>query len=222
VFVPQPHDLLRHLARPRRPDRRSAQQSSHRLDCRFNKQALERRLRYIGDLYQTGRLVDVWCKDWRAAIEDVGELYPSIPREKVLVYLDPPYLDKSMRLYLHSFDFQSHPDASTSWPPDGWSEGWQHYRLAEYLRTKMSYRWVLSYDHNPALINNAQLYAANRMTPDDEDRTLLGVREWRLSKRLVRLRYSASSRRGRGERLELLLTTLPPNRVPTDETLQPL
>jgi DNA adenine methylase len=86
----------------------------------------------------------------------------------------------------------------------------------------MSYRWVLSYDHNHSLIENAQLYATNRMTPDDEDRTLLGVREWRLSKRLVRLRYSASSQHGRGERLELLLTTLPPNRVPTDEILQPL
>jgi len=191
-----------------------AQRSEHKIGCRFTKQSIERRLRYAGDLYRTGRLVDVWCKDWSATIADIAELYPPIPRDHVLVYLDPPYLDKSTRLYLRSF--------APSSVPDGWRDGHEHYRLAGYLRTQMAYRWVLSYDHHPLLTDDARLYAHGRMTPNHESKTLLGVREWRLSKRLVHLRYSASSGPGRGDRTELLVTTLPPNRVPTDETLQPL
>jgi site-specific DNA-adenine methylase len=205
-----------------RPIGGRAQRSEHKIGCRFAKQSLERRLRYVGDLYRTERLLDVWCKDWSATIADIGELYPPVARDNVLVYLDPPYLAKSARLYLRSFDLAAPSTTSVSPAAHGWRDGPEHYRLADYLRTKMPYRWVLSYDHHPLLTDDIRLYAGGRMTPDDEDKALLGVREWRLSKRLVRLRYSASSGHGRGDRAELLVTTLPPNRVPTDETLQPL
>jgi DNA adenine methylase len=40
--------------------------SPYKIDCRFDKAALETRLRFIGDIYTTNRLVDVWCKDWQA------------------------------------------------------------------------------------------------------------------------------------------------------------
>jgi hypothetical protein len=46
----------------------------------------------------------------------------------------------------------------------------------------------------------------------------LAVPAWRISKRLVDLRYSASfTATHRGRREELLLTTLPPSRVPVND-----
>lgn len=89
-----------------------------------------------------------------------------------------------------------------------------HYRLAEYLRRRAQHRWVLSYDNDPILTRDPALYAANRMTPSGTERQKLGVRQWRISTRVVDLRYSVSSAR-RGARQELLITTLPPSSVPS-------
>jgi DNA adenine methylase len=56
------------------------------------------------------------------------------------------------------------------------------------------------------------------MTPSGAESQSLGVHAWYISKRLVNLRYSASyDKEHRGERQELLLTTLPPSRVPTND-----
>lgn len=61
------------------------------------------------------------------------------------------------------------------------------------------------------------------MTPGREDRRILGVRRWRITKRLVDLRYSAAARKPhRGKRQELLLTTLPPSCVPENERFRAL
>jgi len=61
------------------------------------------------------------------------------------------------------------------------------------------------------------------MTPNAIDAEALGVRAWRISKRLVDLRYSASvTAAHRGNREELLLTTLPPSRVPVNDRFRPL
>jgi len=64
----------------------------HMIWVRFNKEALERRLRFIGDLYRTKRLVDVWCGDWAATVAGVSEQYLSLQVTDVLMYMDPPYL----------------------------------------------------------------------------------------------------------------------------------
>jgi DNA adenine methylase len=56
------------------------------------------------------------------------------------------------------------------------------------------------------------------MTPNAMEAESLSVRAWRISKRLVDLRYSASfTATHRGRREELLLTTLPPSRVPVND-----
>lgn len=54
------------------------------------------------------------------------------------------------------------------------------------------------------------------MTPAADDEAYLGVKEWRISKRLVSLRYTVSGKTGRGAADELLITTLPPSTVPMD------
>jgi DNA adenine methylase len=200
------------------------QASPYKIDCRFNKTALETRLRFIGDLYASNRLADVWCKDWRATLQDVAEWYPRLIPNRVIAYLDPPYWDKSDRLYGKSFD-PAGGYAQRQSPPGQaeWLAGTAHYELAEYLRRRAQLRWVLSYDNHPDLISDAGLYAARRMTPDADEAELLGVRAWRISKRLVYLHYSASfTRAHRGKRQELLLTTLPPSCVPSDDRFRPL
>lgn len=200
------------------------QQSQYAIDCRFNKEALETRLRFIGDLYDANRLVDVWCKDWLATFQDVAEWYPQLLPNQVVAYLDPPYWDKSPRLYRTSFDpAGGYPKAGMTPGQEEWLFGRAHYRLAQHLRCRAQVRWILSYDNHPDLINDLGLYAAARMTPNALEAASLGVRAWHISKRLVDLRYSASfTTSHRGKREELLLTTLPPSRVPVNDRFRPL
>lgn len=198
------------------------QTGPYRLDCRFNKAALEQRLRFVGDLYDANKLVDVWCKDWQNTLRDVVEWYPQLLPNRVIAYLDPPYWEKSPRLYGMSFD-PAGGYATSAAMQDEWLAGIAHYKLAEYLRRRAQIRWILSYDNHPDLVNDEGLYATGRMTPRADEIALLGVRSWRISKRLVDLRYSASSTANhRGKRQELLLTTLPPPRVPTNRRFRPL
>ena len=200
------------------------QESPYNIDCRFNKAALESRLRFVGDLYEADRLVDVWCKDWQETLQDVAEWYPQLLPNRVIAYLDPPYWNKSPRLYSTSFDpAGGYARPTTPLGENEWLAGMAHYRLAEYLRCRAQVRWVLSYDNHPDLANDPGLYAAGRMTPSVVEAKSLGVRAWHISKRLVDLRYSASfTMSHRGKRQELLLTTLPPSRVPTNDRFRRL
>jgi DNA adenine methylase len=197
-----------------------AQSGAYQIGCRFNKASLERRLQFVGDLYLTNRLVDVWCKDWEATLADVAEHYPQLVPDRVVAYLDPPYLHKSKKLYSVSFDtLPGHAKSYTE--TDGWTmKGQQHYRLARYLQRRATYRWILSYDNEPELTSDTDLYGSNWMTPTSKDAALLGVKEWMVSKRVVNLRYTVAG--PSNDKTELLLTTLPPSCVPIDDGLRPL
>lgn len=197
------------------------QESQYDIGCRFNVDSLAQRLRYVGHLYQTKRLVDVWCADWKDTLAAVPEWYPQLIPNHVLAYLDPPYLEKSKKLYQRSFSTRSGYAASPVNDLD-WVDGISHYRLAEYLRRRMQFRWVLSYDSHPSLLTAASLYAAARMTPTSDDKMTLGVKEWAITKRLVSLRYTVSARKGRGPADELLITTLPSSTVPSDSAFRPV
>ncbi|MDP9643194.1 site-specific DNA-adenine methylase [Actinopolyspora lacussalsi] len=196
-----------------------AQSSAYPIGCRWNPNALEERIAYVGHLYDSGRLVDVWCKDWRRTLADVPEHYPQLLPSRVVAYLDPPYIEKSSLLYRTSFDPQGGygGDGLGSARP---MDGTLHLKLADYLRTKAQFRWLLSYDNHPALTTNPWLYANARMTPLEQDRWLLGVKRWRISKRIVSTRYSAAGKVGKRSAEELLITTLPPSTVPVDDQLR--
>lgn len=196
------------------------QSSNYPIGCRWNPDALAERLRYVGHLYDIGRLVDVWCKDWRRTLDDVPEQYPQLLPSRVVAYLDPPYIEKSSLLYRTSFDPRGgyggdgrSSSADTSADP-------LHLSLASYLRTRAQFRWLLSYDNHPMLLQSKWLYAQARMTPSEIDRETLGVRQWRITKRLVATRYSAAGRSGKRSAEELLITTLPPATVPLDDQLR--
>lgn len=60
------------------------------------------------------------------------------------------------------------------------------------------------------------------MMPSHEDRETLGVRSWTLTKRVVRMRYTASGKTGKRDADELLITTLPPSTIPVDHQLHEL
>ena len=161
----------------------------------------------------------MWCKDWRQTLDDVAEQYAQLLPSRVLAYLDPPYLEKSPKLYQRSFD--PHRGYARAPVEDlHWSDWLMHYQLAEYLRRSAQFRWILSYDAHLSLTSDRWLYGADRMTPTQDNRDYLGVHTWRISKRHVTLRYSASAGAGRGPREELLLTTLPPSTVPVDHELR--
>lgn len=198
-----------------------SQESEYDIGCRYNPAGLEERLRYVQALYDSGRLVDVWCKDWRDTLADVPEWYPQLVPDHVVAYLDPPYIEKSFKLYQRSFSTRR-PYTNVPAGDLHWGGRLLHERLAEHLRTQMRFRWVLSYDAHPSLLTAPALYAHDRMTPSVDDRALLGVKEWTMSKRLVSLTYTAASRAGRDPVDELLITTLPPSTVPLDETFRPV
>jgi DNA adenine methylase len=197
------------------------QESPYGIGCRWNPDAIEERLRYVGHLYETGRLVDVWHKDWKQTLADVPEYYPQLIPSRVVAYLDPPYLEKASHLYRTSFDPSGGyggVGAGKAQPNDHML----HMQLAAYLRTKAQFRWLLSYDNNPLLTDSPWLYAQDRMMPSAEDRETLGVRSWTLTKRLVTMRYTASGKTGKRDADELLITTLPPSTVPVDHQLREL
>jgi DNA adenine methylase len=200
------------------------QKSEYKIDCRFNKEALAARLRFVGDLYASNRLVDVWCKDWKDTLDDVAEWYPQLIPNQVIAYLDPPYWSKSPQLYRKSFDpagGYTEPGGARPTSPleaHGWLDDLPHYKLADYLRHKAKVRWILSYDDHPDLTQDESLYAARRMSPLGDDADRQGARSWHISKRLVDLRYSASAtKEHRGKREELLIAALPPSCVPLND-----
>jgi DNA adenine methylase len=188
------------------------QTSEYGIGCRFNLDALVQRLEYVGHLYDTGRLVDVWRADWQSTLHGVASHYKTLLPDRVVAYLDPPYLSKSWKLYRRSFEHDA-TGASDSWT------GPQHLRLAKYLYEQMQYRWILSYDQDERLLTDRSLYAGDKMRPTAEARRLNGVHSWHVSKRLVTLNYTASARAGRRAEAELLITTLPPSTVPDTDKL---
>jgi DNA adenine methylase len=197
------------------------QESPYGIGCRWNPDDLAYRLRFVGHLYETGRLVDVWRKDWRQTLDDVPTYYKQLIPSKVIAYLDPPYIDKAPHLYRNSFD------PTGGYGGDGLgasrpTDHMLHMQLAQYLRTKSQFRWLLSYDNNPLLTDNPWLYGRRRMNPDACDREVLGVHCWPVTKRLVSMRYTASGRTGKRNAEELLITTLPASKVPINERLRTL
>lgn len=201
------------------------QASAYKIDCRFNKDALAARLRFVGELYACNRLVDVWCEHWETTLNNVVEWYPQFIPDRVVAYLDPPYWAKSEKLYRKSFDpsggyADSNSKSGESKSPleqHDWLDGKAHFELASYLCHAAQARWVLSYDDHPDLTQDERLYVRSQTEPV-ECGPSVGQPErppWPITKRLVDLRYSASAtKEHRGKRQELLITTLPPSCVP--------
>lgn len=195
-----------------------AQTSEYAIGCRFNPDALAERIAYVGHLYDTGRLIDVWCMGWRDTLDNTASVYKTLIPDHVIAYLDPPYLRKSSKLYNTSFDDVARAPRTVPLPA-GWPNTLAHEQLAHYLTHKMRYRWLLSYDYDPDLLESCLLYGRDRMNPTADDRRD-GVRTWRIAKRLVTLTYTAAARSNRSDAYELLLTTLPSMAMPHSDSIR--
>jgi len=201
-----------------------AQTSPYSIGCRWNPPALEERIRYAGHLYETGRLVDVWLKDWRDTVDDLPERFPDLRPGSTLLYLDPPYIAKSQRLYRQAFvglgDRNTRTASEIDTSPR--QDLTLHLELAEHLTREAQHRWILSYDVSDELLASNLLYGLDQMTPRRAHPDYADVRRWHISKRYVSQLYSASSTSGRRVADELLITTLPPRAVPLDATFRPI
>jgi len=107
-----------------------------KIDARFNRKELERRITRIA-LYRDR--VSVSQMD---GIEFLKRHVTTLDeRAKAFVYLDPPYYAKGCDLYLNHYK-----------PED-------HAKLAAYLKNEVRFDWVLSYDNVPEI---KRLYAGLR------------------------------------------------------------
>ncbi|MGC4749025.1 DNA adenine methylase [Micromonospora sp. DT201] len=150
------------------------------IDCRFNKSALAERIAAVGELASAGRLLDVWACDWRESLERLRREYKKVLEpDEILVYLDPPYVDKAP--YLYQWSFQDD----------------EHGALASHLAEAKGYRWLLSYDDSPRI---RELY------PQQGNRSVLHVKH-RYS--AAGLKATPEGKRRRAVREELLVTDLP-------------
>lgn len=100
-----------------------SQAGKWKLDVRFNRAGLSERILWMG------RMRD---KIHVSNHDALHFLKISLPRgnarRKVLVYLDPPYVNKGKRLYLNSYESRDHSS------------------LAHYITSQATLPWIMSYD----------------------------------------------------------------------------
>ena len=93
------------------------------MDARFNREGLVKRIQVIAGVSSAIHLFNL-----DALVFLKTQLPSGLGRKKVLVYLDPPYVEKGKRLYYNAYD-----------------QG-DHAKVARYLRAQQVLPWVLSYD----------------------------------------------------------------------------
>lgn len=110
------------------------QRGNYKMDCRFNRVELSRRIeqlsRFRSQIHVSRRDAGKWLAELGAALS-----------KRSLVYLDPPYFNKSRDLYMN------------------WYLPADHAAVARAVTTALSTPWVVSYDDVPEV---RRLYRANR------------------------------------------------------------
>lgn len=101
-----------------------AQKGTWKINARFNKEELIRRIKKIG--WYKGRIF-VYNQDAIAFLQNLG-IHIKNP-DRTLVYLDPPYYSKGNRLYLNYYN------------------GNDHNKLASFAKSEMDYLWLMTYDN---------------------------------------------------------------------------
>jgi len=109
------------------------QSGAYKLDCRFNREDLERRVRRVAK-YRSR--IHLTCQDALKFIEDRSERLP----ESAFFCIDPPYFEKGKSLYANFYN-----------PED-------HGRLARRILA-LPNPWIVTYDNAPPI---AALYKSRR------------------------------------------------------------
>ena len=103
-----------------------AQGGKYKINARFNKETLRRRIIALGKRKNS---IKVYNKEIRAFVKQVGPLY----RSNALAYFDPPYYVKGKRLYKNFFA-----------PHD-------HAEIAGHITAAVECDWVITYDDTPEI-----------------------------------------------------------------------
>lgn len=109
------------------------QEGNYKLDCRFNKADLVKKIRRIADHKEQIELTQL------DALEFVSTVLPRMDK-RGLVNLDPPYFGKGPELYTNAYEEEDHRD------------------LAKAV-AKIKQRWIVTYDDEPVI---RSLYAKFR------------------------------------------------------------
>lgn len=109
------------------------QTGTWKIDARYNRAALAERVSTLGQYKRRVSVTQLDAKDFMSSIEELGD--------KVLAYVDPPYIVQGEDLYLDSLSYEDHE------------------ALAIHL-AQTSVPWILTYDTAEQITND--LYRNNR------------------------------------------------------------
>lgn len=110
------------------------QSGSWKMDARFNREELIRRIRSISDRKSD---IKLYNKDINSFITRYIPLY----EENALVYFDPPYFEKGKQLYMNYFQFKD------------------HVRIERTIRDHVKCDWIITYDDAPEIKDIYRVYS---------------------------------------------------------------
>lgn len=99
------------------------QEGKWRMDARFPREGLAKRVRAISDRREQIHITDLDAKEFL-----VQHLPRNRDRKNVFVYLDPPYFSNGSYLYMNSYNNRDHAE------------------LARYVQRQVILHWIMSYD----------------------------------------------------------------------------
>jgi DNA adenine methylase len=107
-----------------------SQKSEYKIDCRFPRDTLIKRIRQAAALRD--RVAFIWNCTWSETIARIKrmERAGSLARRGTFLYLDPPFFEKAGGLYEYSFDESEH-------------------RRFRNVVLKLGRPWLISYDDSP-------------------------------------------------------------------------
>lgn len=136
-------------------------QKTYKIDCRFDKNSIEARLRHVRQLADEGKIFTAEGT-WQQTMRLAQDLYAreGWRNKSVVFYMDPPYIEKASDIYERSFSEKHHRE------------------LAAALRDT-GHRWILSYDHEPLVLSlyNSQEIPEVKRYAVSHTYTMAGSRE---------------------------------------------
>jgi len=103
------------------------QNGEYKIDCRFNKEDLIKRIRLIAEHRKNIHLYHL------DALELIEEIQKAKGNENTIFYFDPPYYLKGPSLYMSHY---KHND---------------HKQVSDRIREMKNIRWIVSYDNTPEI-----------------------------------------------------------------------
>lgn len=105
-----------------------SQKGKYKIDCRFNKEDIIRRINIIAEYKENIMLHNYEAKDF------IFNILQNFSKDNLFIFFDPPYYKQGKNLYTNFFDHKDHEIL-----------GMAIKKLDEYF-------WILTYDNNPEIL----------------------------------------------------------------------